>query len=137
MLLQSIAKARRYLASLGPQNGTTTSVPVTLLNEIVDRLMEIVVDVVLYCPSCGRQHIDKPDPTQGWMNPPHKSHLCLHCNHIWRPSDWCTNGVEAIQTKGEADSAPVVPVQTRRYAAVETGRTSSDMPNRSNTPKHA
>lgn len=86
--------------------------------------------MVLFCPQCGVQHIDKPKPCdmgagceevgkcyaahQGepercpkWDNPPHRSHLCLGCGHIWRPADVPTQGVEHIETRGAADHAPV------------------------------
>ena len=73
------------------------------------------IDMILYCPSCGMQHIDAPEPaiehelcTQpefpAWDNPPHRSHLCHGCGHIWRPADVPTNGVAKIQTKGRHDS---------------------------------
>lgn len=85
--------------------------------------------MVLFCPACGFQHIDEPElPYIGdritetgdedaaarirkatWTNPPHRSHLCLGCGHIWRPADVPTTGVAAIQTKGKADSEPVSP----------------------------
>jgi hypothetical protein len=75
------------------------------------------IDMILHCPSCGKQHIDAPDahkrPAFGpgmdvwpWTNPPHRSHLCHGCGHIWRPADVPTNGVAAIQTQGKADSHP-------------------------------
>lgn len=75
------------------------------------------VDMVLYCPKCGMQHVDAPEigysgivpgPYQAhtdWSNPPHRSHLCHACGHIWRPADVPTNGVAAIKTKGANDSA--------------------------------
>lgn len=67
--------------------------------------------MVLHCPECGLQHIDVPDePTMdgegrniAWTNPPHCSHLCLACKHIWRPADVATVGVHSIQTSGKAD----------------------------------
>lgn len=62
--------------------------------------------MVLHCPKCGRQHIDKPEPSTGWNNPPHKSHLCHRCGCVWRPADVPTNGVEATQTRGERDNWP-------------------------------
>lgn len=78
------------------------------------------IDMVLFCPKCGVQHIDGPEETMQryhaadfgkplviWDNPPHRSHLCQGCGHIWRPADVATNGVLAIKTKGNADS-PVV-----------------------------
>ena len=76
--------------------------------------------MILQCPQCAQQHIDKPDPTkcktcggpfkknggwatQGsdwccpnpepWTNPPHKTHRCAYCNHTWQPFDFPTYGV--------------------------------------------
>lgn len=73
------------------------------------------IDMLLYCPRCGLQHVDAPEPlvefdnrmgtrSGGWTNPPHKSHLCHGCGCIWRPADVPTNGVESIQTIGKADN---------------------------------
>lgn len=61
------------------------------------------IPMVLHCPSCGFQHVDKPEPERGWDNPPHKSHLCARCGSIWRPADIETIGVEKIATRGKAD----------------------------------
>lgn len=60
------------------------------------------INMVLHCPNCMQQHIDAPDGE--WTNPPHKSHLCAICGHIWRPADVPTNGVHAVQTRGKNDS---------------------------------
>ncbi|WP_197962631.1 hypothetical protein [Burkholderia cenocepacia] len=80
------------------------------------------IDMLLYCPKCGVQHVDKPEVKSGrlissgpfagravapevtWENPPHRSHLCHACGTIWRPADLPTNGVAAIQTRGKADT---------------------------------
>ena len=70
------------------------------------------INMILHCPNCGEQHIDAPDKPihpiigKAWDNPPHRSHLCHYCNHIWRPADVPTNGVAKIKTKGKNDSAP-------------------------------
>lgn len=96
------------------------------INDICNGLGRIinppaVIDMVLHCPSCGVQHIDRPDPPDllqrplvalnRWTNPPHKSHLCRKedggCGHIWRPAEVPTNGVQAV-TPGKDDS-PLVP----------------------------
>lgn len=83
-------------------------------------------DVVLWCPSCGKQHIDEPEtcpvchgdcagmnPPMGycpakekklWTNPPHKSHKCVGCGTIWRQFDFPTNGVHETLTSGENDT---------------------------------
>lgn len=76
----------------------------------------VPIDMLLYCPSCGMQHIDEPDHpyyagkttaegfTPRWDNPPHRSHLCHDCGCIWRPADVATNGVAELKTKGKADT---------------------------------
>jgi len=68
------------------------------------------IDMVLHCPACGMQHVDAPQdhPLDPWLNPPHRSHLCKGCGHIWRPADVPTNGVAAVKTRGKADS-PIAP----------------------------
>lgn len=91
---------------------------------IVERVFEVMfkqmppIPMVLFCPCCGVQHIDEPDQCgdegclhhgtphghkDDWTNPPHRSHLCSACGFIWRPADVCTEGVKAIETKGEKD----------------------------------
>lgn len=77
------------------------------------------VDMVLYCPACGLQHIDAPEEAEvldtgngtqyemnpdRWLNPPHRSHLCHGCGIVWRPADIETNGVDRIKTKGAHDT---------------------------------
>lgn len=63
------------------------------------------IDMLLFCPQCGIQHIDEPDErTPDWSNPPHRSHLCHGCGCIWRPADVPTNGVVRIATVGKADT---------------------------------
>lgn len=94
-----------------------------LIEEAVEALaQQAPIDMVLHCPACGLQHIDEAardlrddyaviegiaELSPGyapWTNPPHRSHLCLGCKHIWRPADVPTNGVKAVLTKGENDS---------------------------------
>lgn len=77
------------------------------------------IPMVLHCPACGLQHIDEPEfglawsggsapEPEGevtvWDNPPHRSHLCHGCGHIWRPADVPTTGVATVQTRGKGDS---------------------------------
>lgn len=68
------------------------------------------IDMVLFCPFCGTQHIDQPDDAHGWNNPPHRSHLCATCGHIWRPADVPTNGVLRV-SRGKSDSPIITPMQ--------------------------
>jgi predicted RNA-binding Zn-ribbon protein involved in translation (DUF1610 family) len=85
------------------------------------------IDMLLFCPNCGTQHIDAPEEHErdeglsvrmdvSWTNPPHRSHLCHACECIWRPADVPTNGVAAITTKGKADTwlaaSPAAPAQS-------------------------
>ncbi len=64
------------------------------------------IDMVLYCPSCQKQHIDEIDPVNnpGWDNPVHTSHKCLGCFCVFRPADVPTNGVRKLKTKGKSDT---------------------------------
>lgn len=77
------------------------------------------VAMILFCPDCGLQHIDAPDPARGWENPPHRSHLCHGCGHIWRPADVETCGVAEIETRGAGDR---LLVRGLTLAAAESGR---------------
>lgn len=94
---------------------------------------EAPIDMLIFCPGCGKQHIDeaKPDVCEmcgktesdhlrsgadsfacpsftAWLNPPHKSHRCGDCNLVFRVADVPTNGVAQIKTKGDNDSWPEV-----------------------------
>lgn len=62
------------------------------------------IPMLLFCPICGHQHIDNPEPETGWTNPPHKSHSCHQCGTIWRPADVPTVGVQIIETCGRNDN---------------------------------
>lgn len=66
------------------------------------------VPMLLFCPRCGIQHIDTPDPEKHWTNPPHKSHQCQNarCGWVWRPADVATIGVSTIATAGFKDLDP-------------------------------
>lgn len=65
------------------------------------------VEMLLFCPKCHTQHIDAPQPEKNWENPPHRSHECQACGHVWRPADVPTNGVAKIMTQGQRDGSPV------------------------------
>ena len=80
------------------------AVPVFL--RILSACDETPLDMILYCPACSVIHIDRAEPEKNWLNPPHKSHQCYNCDHIWRPSDRPTYGVHEIKTHGKNDSLP-------------------------------
>lgn len=48
------------------------------------------VSLELYCPECNGRHIDQ----DGWETTEyaHKTHLCAHCGHEWRPFPYATVG---------------------------------------------
>jgi hypothetical protein len=74
--------------------------------------LEQPIPMLLFCPRCGTQHVDAPEPERGWENPPHKSHQCHNeaCvdgngrRTVWRPADVPTTGVANIQTRGSDDT---------------------------------
>jgi len=97
----------------------------------IDMTDQTPIKMVLHCPVCGFQHLDRPnhwsdkfDAPMGtesvedleslrkameayeaeWTNPPHRSHTCLKCGTIWRPADVSTMGVWRVDTKGKADT---------------------------------
>ena len=78
------------------------------------------LNLIIFCPACGTQHVDEPNPNvcqdcgledvrcvcqsfNPWLNPPHKSHRCTHCNIVFRIADFAANGVARIATTGEND----------------------------------
>jgi len=67
----------------------------------IKRLSKDPIEIILCCPECGEQHIDRIKPEQRWDNPPHKTHQCDFCNHCWRPCDRPTEGVGKTKTLGK------------------------------------
>lgn len=84
---------------------------------VIAEQLRAPIDMVLYCPKCGEQHIDEPQTHQPegvdvafvWTNPPHRTHLCHSCGYRWRPADVATNGVAAVKTRGKDDDPIVTP----------------------------
>jgi len=108
--------------------------------------------MLLFCPRCGLQHIDAPEPAHeyidnravavtgsDWDNPPHRTHLCQGCGHTLRPSDVPTNGVAAILTHGANDGSPV-PAHAKVNAfaheiAAYVVRAVAELPDRNSPPE--
>lgn len=131
---------RVAVTSEGVRFGDCMTEPRTWRKNMPDQIAPI--DMVLHCPACGVQHIDSSETNnrmhapgcnlscgmlaQGcncnfsklWTNPPHRSHLCHNCGHIWRPADVATNGVQAVKTEGKKDS-PVVDGHIERGVLVD------------------
>ena len=77
------------------------------------------IDMILFCPSCGLQHVDAPDPKgtrEAWTNPPHRSHLCQGCGHLWKPADVATNGVaELVDVGAETERIRGIASSVKHY----------------------
>lgn len=56
----------------------------------------VPIDMLMFCPRCKLMHVDAPNETQGWTNPPHATHTCQGCGLLWRPSNALTNGVAGL-----------------------------------------
>ncbi len=66
-------------------------------------LRDVGIPCELFCPQCGAQHVDAPDTEQGWDNPPHRTHKCHACGHLWRPYPVATFGVLAQRPAASAE----------------------------------
>jgi hypothetical protein len=103
------------LALAGAGVVTTVGLDLTLAN----LRSQLPIPMILHCPACGLQHVDRPGTAvdgSPWGNPPHRSHLCQECGHTWRPADVFTTGVASIQTAGLGDST--APTLLHDYAKV-------------------
>lgn len=114
---------KHYGAMLDELEGRKT---VYRVGEGVEQVQFTSINMIIFCPQCGLQHIDAPEDHKQdcqksdfahldkgctcdrWTNPSHKSHLCGYCNHVWRPADVPTNGVLEIRTRGQIDSTPAM-----------------------------
>lgn len=63
--------------------------------------MDLIQDVQICCPKCGKRHLDVDDGEIDWSKRPHKTHRCVNtpeglntgCGHEWRPFPFHTRGV--------------------------------------------
>lgn len=144
------AELHRAFRELGYTTNWQTSHLLDLVDEMLDAQAAKPIDMVLHCPACLEQHIDGPEEpfayggvtgvndyrtasgtivtkkaADRWANPPHRSHLCHHCGHIWRPADVPTNGVLETKTHGKNDMVMFdgpAEVMRRLRAQAEFGR---------------
>lgn len=54
------------------------------------RLMTQVDHLEIFCPRCSGQHVDRGE----WETKHHRTHLCEHCGHRFRPKDKLTVGID-------------------------------------------
>lgn len=51
-----------------------------------------VMDIIVFCPKCKRQHIDVAE----WARRVHKTHRCMKCAYEWQPATIPTRGVKQL-----------------------------------------
>lgn len=56
------------------------------------RISQIPIPMVLWCPGCNIRHVDKGDHA----TKPHHTHACQHCGMVWRPAIVPTVGVRFL-----------------------------------------
>ena len=71
------------------------------------------VPMLLWCPLCGRRHIDRG----AFAERPHHTHACQHCGHVWRPAIVDTVGVAFLPGFHDDPASPVAPSATRKLLA--------------------
>lgn len=75
---------------LGVGTGAFVGVLAKRLRKKVDKPRD-PVPMVLICPKCGKNHVDRDE----WATTRiHRSHLCENCGHVWRPFEFATVGIE-------------------------------------------
>jgi rubredoxin len=50
------------------------------------------IPMLLWCPSCGKRHIDVGE----FATKVHHTHACQHCGMVWRPAVVATCGVQFL-----------------------------------------
>lgn len=65
---------------------------------LLSKGIDLPIRAALLCPECKAEHVDAPEPENGWTNPPHKKHLCHECGHLWTPYPFPTYGVASTET---------------------------------------
>lgn len=102
---EAVQQWRLELADMLTRDDVPLSDVFTRCAAALDGAPAAPLDMVIRCPHCGTQHIDKAEPESGWDNPPHTSHLCHNCGAIWRDASVPTNGVASVPP-GKHDRPP-------------------------------
>lgn len=77
------------------------------------------IPMLLWCPACHAQHIDAPEPESGWTNPPHRTHKCKACSHLWAPANLWTEGVAELVAPGERTPGARLTPMPQRFANLQ------------------
>lgn len=89
------------------------------------------IEMLLFCPRCGMQHVDAPNAVQGWTNPPHATHTCQGCGLLWRPSNENTTGALHIAVKEEKHRERILASWPRSHVEPSTKSSSPEIPDNS------
>lgn len=57
----------------------------------------VPVRMILHCPKCITQHVDKDEGNIDWTKRLHRKHLCHNCGHIWKVANVYTVGVKDLE----------------------------------------
>lgn len=80
----------------GPEEPKPPSAMMEGYDEDLERVLEQArkrvkpKELILHCPQCQGQHVDLGKWRYVRV---HKTHLCEHCGHLWRPFEFPTVGV--------------------------------------------
>lgn len=95
----------------GPHTSISVSVRRTQKRDEKGKFTDVVmkldepVPMILHCPKCKAQHVDRGVYATTRV---HRSHLCAGCGHVWRPFDYATVGVEDVAVYKFAGSGNVI-----------------------------
>lgn len=73
-------------------------------------MVEEPIPMMLWCPSCGRRHIDNPGMDA------HHTHACQFCGLLWRPALCRTTGVQFLPGCKDPASASLAEMVTNPKA---------------------
>ncbi len=73
----------------------------SMLVEQAPGKINLVIPLILHCPSCGERHIDEDE----FATMPHATHACQFCGLVWRPGVVDTVGVRFLPGYGPRRAA--------------------------------
>lgn len=91
-----------YLARNGisPEDSSRSLAEAKAMVKMTKIILAQPVPVVVHCPLCKVQHIDRDEGAIDWRTRPHRKHLCKPaeggCGHIFKVSNLFTVGVETL-----------------------------------------
>lgn len=68
----------------------------------VKQVVQEPIPMTLWCPGCGRRHIDREGSDS------HHTHACQFCGLLWKPSLYRTVGVQFLPGCKDPDSGSLI-----------------------------